>query len=461
MSDAAPERQSPSLVRELALIHAFIGLLALLLGTLVLHQTLTRVVWQQHQRAILASAAEVIQRLNREGVAGLARPFSPETSRRFDADTGSMRFAVLTPEGRLLAASPGAGPALPREEDGEPLSAYQTGQDGSLLWGITHDILTPQGPLRLQIAQDMSRSYVVLDEVPLAAIGPIVGVLAGGAVLLFGANAVLLLLMLRPLRRAAREARRIGHGGPARIGTRGMPLEIRPLIVAVNGGLDRLDEALAWQRGFSEEVAHELRTPLAIMQAELDLLDPGPTRDRLRRDIEDLSRLVGDLLDAAEAAREMPVGPGAFDLGALAAEVTARLAPLAEREGRRVVFTGAGEPAVVPGNRDAMARVLRNLVENALAHSPPGAPVEVGLRVLPSGEAALTVGDRGRGVPEAERALIFRRRWRTGDTHRRGLGLGLHIVERIVAAHGGSVEVGDNPGGGALFTVRLRLAEPG
>ncbi|MBP0446793.1 HAMP domain-containing histidine kinase [Roseomonas sp. SSH11] len=458
MPAVAPGRQSPSLIRQLALIHAGIGLVALFIGAFVLHQTLSRVVWLQHQRAILAAGAEVIQRLGREGPPGLARPFSPETARRFDSATGSMRYALLASDGRLIATSSGAEPGLPRLKEGTPLASFQTGQDGSLLWGVTQDVQTPQGRLWLQIAQDMSRSYVVLDEVPIAALGPTILVLAVGALLLFGANAGLLLLMLRPLRRAAQQAGAIGQGGAARLELDSMPVEVRPLITAVNGGLDRLDDALAWQRGFSEEVAHELRTPLAIIQAELDLLDPGPARDRLRRDVEELSRLVGDLLEAAEAASDVPVGNDSFDLAALVAEAVPRLASLA-REGRSVIGPGRDGPLPVRGDRDSIGRVLRNLVENALAISPPGTAVEIGLdERRPAAEAVLAVSDRGPGVPIAERSLVFRRRWRAGDTHRRGLGLGLSIVERIARAHGGRVQVGDNPGGGAVFTVTLPLA---
>lgn len=455
------KRPTPSLIRELAFTHAAIGLIALVVGVLVLHQTLTHVVWQQHERAILASGEEVIARLGRDGPGGLVRPLSAETSRRFDANTGSMRFVVLSMDGRMLASSPGASPALPREDRGAPAPVFQEGEDGSPLWGVTREVTTPQGPVLLQIAQDMGRSYVVLDEVPWAALGPTVGVLAVGAVLLLGANAGLLLLMLRPIRRAAAQAARIGQGGATRLDLQDMPTEVRPLIIAVNAGLDRLDEALAWQRGFSEEVAHELRTPLAIIQAELDLLDSGAARDRLRRDVEDLSRLVGDLLEAAEAAQPVPIGTGAFDLAELSTEMAARLSSLAEREGRRIAGPLPSSPVRVRvrGDRDAIGRALRNLVENAIAHTPPGTPVEIRLEPPTAGQAVLTVADHGPGVPPAERELIFRRRWRAGDTHRRGLGLGLSIVEHIVRAHGGRIEVGDTPGGGALFTVRLPLAQ--
>jgi signal transduction histidine kinase len=451
----APAR-TPSLISQLALVHACIGLIALIIGGIVLHHAIANVISEQHQLGLIASGGEVLQRLSRDGREGLTGKLSPEASRRFNDATGSMRYVVMDPRGEVLATSPGAAPALPRRQDGELPESFQEGQDGSRLWGVTRRVMTPHGPVDVQIAEDMDRSYVVLDDVAPAALGPILAVLALGAALLFCASALLLTVMLKPLRRAAEQAAGIGQQGRTRIDVRDMPAEVLPLIRALNGGLDRLDDALAWQRGFSAEVAHELRTPLAIMQAELDLLPASEAQERLRRDVQDLSKLVTDLLEAAEMAGDQPVGDAAFDLAEVATETGQRIDRLAEAEGRRVVPPRRSAEIWVRGNRDALGRALRNLIENALAHSPPGTAVEMSLRGdADAPEAAVAVADRGPGVPPAEREDIFRRHWRAGDTHRRGLGLGLSIAERIVRGHGGRIEVADNPAGGAVFTIVL------
>ncbi|TPG49506.1 sensor histidine kinase [Roseomonas nepalensis] len=455
---AAPPKPY-SLIARLAGAYAVIGLGALVFGGLILHHTINRVVWTEHQRGILASGNELTERLQRDGLAGLSRPIRTEASRRFDTASGSMLYAVTDAQGHRLATSPGVREQLPRvEEDGSIPANFQLGQDGTRLWGVTRWIDTPDGRLALQIAQDMERSYIVLDDVPAAALGPIMAVLALGAFLLFIANIGLLILLSAPLRRAAREAERIGHGGPPRLEEGEIPLELRPLIQAVNGALDRLDDSLEWQRGFSAEVAHELRTPLAIIQAELDLLSADEVTDRLRRDVQELAQLVSDLLEAAEAARDMPVTEGSFDLVELAADTARRFAPIAEREGHTLVAPVANAPIWVRGERESIGRALRNLMDNALSHSPPGGAVTLRLGTPRDGMALVEVADQGRGVPEAERRDVFRRHWRAGDVHRRGLGLGLSIVERIVNAHGGTAEVGDAPGGGAAFALHLPLA---
>ena len=459
MTTSARQKAPPSLFSQLVLTYAFVAVVALVLGAVVLHRTLNVVVWDEHRRGILASADGIIQRLSREGVAGLNSPLRPEEDRRFDASTGSMRYAVLGGAGGVLALSPGAAPALPRIVEGGIPASFTEGQDGSRVWGVTQRVATPNGPVHIQIAQDMERAYVVLDDVPPAALRPVLLVLAGGAAVLFGANALLLLVTLRPLRQAAAEAARIGEGGPRRLGETDLPPEVQPLIRAVNGALDRLDEALEWHRGFSAEVAHELRTPLAMILAELDLMEEGETRDRLRDDVQGLARMVSDLLEAAEAARDRPAGAEAFDLVELATDTARRLSPLAAQEGHRIVAPAGHPPVWVRGDRASVGRAVRNLVENAIAHSPMGQPVELRLAAAPAGEARLEVADHGRGVPAMERTKVFRRSWRAGDTHRRGLGLGLSIVDRIARAHGGRVTVGDNPGGGAVFTLCLPEAE--
>jgi signal transduction histidine kinase len=111
-------------------------------------------------------------------------------------------------------------------------------------------------------------------------------------------------------------------------------------------------------------------------------------------------------------------------------------------------------PVLVRGNADAIADAVRNLVANGVHHSPTGGEVSVEV----SQDGVVSVADRGPGVPEADRQRIFERFWRAQSAARQGVGLGLSIVAEIAKAHGGSIEVADRPGGGALFALRIPLA---
>jgi signal transduction histidine kinase len=171
----------------------------------------------------------------------------------------------------------------------------------------------------------------------------------------------------------------------------------------------------------------------------------------LRADVERMTRLVGQLLMVAQL-EALTIRPDEqADLSEIAAEVAILMAPLAVKADRNVAVLNAEHPLPVRGNRDALYQALRNLVENALKYTPPGTEVEIELD--PSGGVA--VSDRGPGIPEDQRTLLFQRFWRADRRQSGGAGLGLAITHRIAAAHSGQLLVDDNPGGGARFTLRV------
>jgi len=143
-----------------------------------------------------------------------------------------------------------------------------------------------------------------------------------------------------------------------------------------------------------------------------------------------------------------------IDLRDTAAVIVEYLAPWAISQGRALGFDAPSEPVRVCGDADAITDALRNLIENAVAHAPPETEVTVAV----STDAAVSVSDRGPGVARADRAHVFERFWRGRGERRAGAGLGLAIVAETARAHGGTVEVDDTPGGGAVFTLKLRRA---
>lgn len=230
--------------------------------------------------------------------------------------------------------------------------------------------------------------------------------------------------------------------------------EIAGLAAATNETLAALEDSVARQRGFVADASHELRSPIASLRTQLEvaaahpeLLDvPGLTADVIR-----LQRLAADLLllariDAGDRPPERAVA-----LGRLVRDELDRRAP-----GDRIPVRASieGDPRVmgVPGR---LSRVVGNLLDNAERHAD--AAVRLSLREE-AGTAVVRVSDDGPGVPPADRARIFERFVRLDDARSRdegGAGLGLAIARDLVVAHGGDLTVGEAPGGGALFEVRL------
>lgn len=237
--------------------------------------------------------------------------------------------------------------------------------------------------------------------------------------------------------------------------------EVGRLAETMNAMLGRLEDAQGVQRRFVADASHELRSPLATIAAGLELMQDGSpnaetdaaTVVALRGETERLNRLVDALLLLARAD-ERGLQPRREEVD---------LDDVADAERVRPGDGGVpaevhAEPVRVIGDRGQLARVVRNLVDNARRHASTRVLVTVR---RDGGDAVVEVSDDGPGVPIADRGRVFERFVRLDDSRARpdgGSGLGLAIVAEVVAAHNGSVEVDDAPGGGAVFRVRLPAA---
>ncbi len=256
---------------------------------------------------------------------------------------------------------------------------------------------------------------------------------------------------LWPLSRLSRLASQIQPGRTDnRLPETGVPREVMPLVQAVNSALDRLDRGLRRQREFMANAAHQLRTPLAVLQANIDTLPDQTVSIRLHKDLESMTRIVSQLLLAGRLEAPTITLDEPVDLRAVAIDAATSLGPVAVAAGLSIEVDEEARPVIVPGNAWMLLNALSNLIENALAQSPRGAAV----RVHVSDEPAIEVIDAGPGVPRELREKIFERFWR-GDREGTGAGLGLSIVRRIMHFLGGTVSVGDGPGGGAVFTLHF------
>ena len=227
-----------------------------------------------------------------------------------------------------------------------------------------------------------------------------------------------------------------------------VPLEILPLVQSVNAVLDRLEQGLQRQREFNANAAHQLRTPLSVLMANVDNLKEPDIASRLRTDVEQMSRIVSQLLLAARLETVSINLDELFDLNDAAAEIAGSLAPLALASGKSIELVRSDEPVIVRTNMFAVRAALGNLIENAIKHTPTGTSVRLRVTDRPS----IEVMDCGLGVPSEQRTKVFERFWQ-GDRNSGGAGLGLAIVDQIMKALKGSVSLGEGPEGGALFTL--------
>lgn len=266
---------------------------------------------------------------------------------------------------------------------------------------------------------------------------------------------------LRPIEAIRKRAEAISH---STLGER-LPRprtgdEVERLTATLNAMLDRLDEGARRQREFVSDASHELRTPLAAIRAELEVSlahrgadDWQGVAGRLLEDHRRLDRLTGDLLMLART-EDSTVSRRAESVR-LDEVVAGELRAVSRAE----VVASLGQPVEVTGVVAELARLARNLLDNADRHSGGRVEVRVGIA---GGRAVFSVDDDGPGIPAEQRARVFERFVRLGDGSRArgdgGVGLGLAMVRGIARRHGGDVTVTASPLGGAHFEVQLPLS---
>lgn len=241
----------------------------------------------------------------------------------------------------------------------------------------------------------------------------------------------------------------------------------RDELADLGGNFDRMAERLQnlieGQRRLLHDVSHELRSPLARLQAAADLMRQQPERApefvaRIERDTARMDRLVGELLTLARLDAGIGDTPReTIDLVALIEEIAEDARLEAESRDCRIELA-PGAPATVSGNPDLLRRALENVLRNALRHSPLGGCVAISI-TTDAGQVSIAIADSGNGVADSDLDAIFEPFYRAGNADTfAGYGLGLAITRRVMLVHGGSVQAKNRPGGGLIVTLNLPAA---
>jgi len=292
----------------------------------------------------------------------------------------------------------------------------------------------------------------------------------GGTAIAAGAGVLVALWlttrMAKPVADLTRAARAIAGGSvPPTVAVEGTD-EIAELGRAFNRMATRLAEDDAQRRRLFAGIAHELRTPLSVIQGTLEgmldhVIEASPDRiATLHSQTLLLKRLITDLRDLALAqAGQLELHRQSIDLGLIARETVEALAPLADERGVSLRVDSAASLPHVEADPDRMRQVVQNLVENALQHTPSGGEVRVRVEERET-EIQCVVADTGAGIGPNDLPNIFEHFYRADQSRARssgGMGLGLPIVKSLVEAHGGRVRVESTLGVGSTFTITLPL----
>lgn len=386
---------------------------------------------------------------------GVSLALPPNLSRLYGTKEGENLYVIRTANGPALTNSKDMSDIVAHwKTPPENFRLEEFGPRQTDYYGLTIIEQTKAGPATIAIAHSSDADAVA------AAMLAFFARRIAWAIPLFALITLLIGVWtiragLRPVAAISRRAAQIApRAADVRLPIEGLPSELLPLVQAVNSAFDRLQEGFAIQRRFTANAAHELRTPLTMLTAGLDELPANTALAKLRADVARMNRLVSQLLQVARLDTIPLDVESRVDLGQVAAQVVEYLAPWAIAQQRAIGLDAPALPVIVAGNAEEMSNAIRNLVENAILHTPQG--TEVMVNVSPDG--AVTVADRGPGVLAEDRTKIFNRFWRGKGVVAPGAGLGLSIVTEIIRLHGGSVEVGDAPGGGAFFRLKFRRA---
>ncbi len=416
------------------------------------------------QRAYDRSLADIARELalhveEREGQVVFDLP-QPAQRVLLTDPSDTLYFRVVAADGRILAGDEQLGrlSASPAREREQPF--FDAMIDGVPVRVAMREVLQPGGSIPLAtivVAETENKRGELAREILLSVLAPQLLLIAIAGLLVW--NGVQRgLAPLETLRQAIASR---SHVDLRPLPEGGVPGEVQPLVHAMNDLMHRLDHALTLQSRFIADAAHQLKTPVAGLRAQLELMlretDPQRLREGLSRQyvgVERLARLVSQLLSLArnepEALRTVRLQP--VDLSDLALQSTMDWVPEALKKDIDLGFEGLNRPVVIQGDSARLRELFDNLLDNAIRYSRQGGRVTV--RVHDRPRPAVAIHDDGPRIPVEERRRIFERFHRLLGSGADGSGLGLAIAQEIARIHGAEISLDDDADGiGNTFSV--------
>jgi two-component system OmpR family sensor kinase len=335
----------------------------------------------------------------------------------------------------VYSSSPQA--VLPRYTEG----GYRTVKIGGKHWRI---YAKNRQSVFIQAAQPVDVREALAKKIAMRSLFPFLILIPALAILIW----IVVGRSMRPLNRLADAVGRRSADALQPLSADGLPPEIRPVVDALNDLLEQLDHALATQRAFVADAAHELRSPLTALKLQLQLAEYAANDEqravafhKLHDRLDRASRLVQQLLTLArqEPGYERDYNE-AVNLQLLAQQIVADYYVLAERRKIDLGVETSSLPLVVQGNADGLRILLSNLVDNALRYSAEGGKVDISTPVI-DGCPALRIADHGPGIVESDQTRVFDRFYRGEEASAWGSGLGLAIVKNIADAHAATIHL--------------------
>ena len=442
-----------SIISRIVILHVIAVAITSILMSVALSWLLSVATNNIHNEAMEEQAVTLAENLAVEADGRLSLTLPPNLQGLYSQPYRRYSFAVVDEAGKTLFSSlPDNAAVFPADPRAATVQFLDTHIGDAAISGASVRRAIGGKTVWVQAAEDLANSDVLIDDIVEDFYRHVGWITLPILLLLLVIDIAIFRRALMPLRQASETAQ---HITPARTDIRlplqEIPIEVRPLVSAINKALDRLEEGFRLQREFTADAAHELRTPLSILRTRVETLDDPGVAKALHQDIEAMSRVVGQLLDIAEL-EAFAIDPAEVaDLQAVSAEVAGFVAPLALEQGREIALLGATAPVFVKGNAEMIKRAIRNLAENAIRHTPKDTVVEF----VVEENGTVTVQDRGPGISPEERDLIFRRFWRRDRNSQGSSGLGLSIVQRIAELHGATIEVQNRVMGGAQFSLHF------